>query len=133
MASCPHSFQIQMKNLIASLATISIMGMVALPSTAQEAGSHVKVGTWNTSTTEGYVHGNGAAYSHQTGGIHIEGGGNSTAGYEKSGAPGAHGGYGFEGGYGFQRGAGVTGTGSFGLQESTNFGAEGSSWTQLKW
>lgn len=106
--------------------------MGALPATAQEAGSHVKVETWNNSTTEGYVHGHGGAYSRQTGGIHIEGGGNSTAGYD-SGAPGAHGGYGFSGGYGFQRGAGITGAGSFGLQESTNFGAEGSSWTQLQW
>ena len=122
-----------MKNLIASLATISIMGMVALPSTAQQTGSRVQVGTWNNSTTEGYVHGNGAAYSRQTGGIHIEGGGNSTAGYEHGSNPGAHGGFGFSGGYGFQRGAGITGSGSFGLNESTNFGAEGSSWTQLQW
>ena len=122
-----------LKKIIASIATISILGMGAVPAQAQEAGSHVKVGTYNNSTTEGYVHGNGAAYSHQTGGIHIQGGGNSTAGYEHSGAPGAHGGYGFSGGYGFQRGASVTGTGSFGLREATNFGAEGSSWTQLKW
>ena len=123
-----------LKKIIASLATatISIMGMVAVPAQAQEAGSHVTVNTYNHSTTEGYVNGHGGAYSHQTGGVHIEGGGNSTAGYEH-GAPGAHGGYGFSGGYGFQRGAGVTGTGSFGLNEATNFGAEGSGWTQLKW
>ena len=123
-----------MKNLIASLATISILGMGAVPAaTAQEAGSHVKVGTYNNFETQGYVHGNGQAFSTQTGGIHIQGGGNSTAGYEHGSNPGAHGGYGFSGGYGFQRGAGVTGTGSFGLNEATNFGAEGSSWTQLKW
>lgn len=108
------------------------MGMGIVPAaTAQQAGSHVRVGTYNNSTTEGYINGHGGAYSHQTGGVHIEGGGNSTAGYEHG--SGAHGGYGFSGGYGFQRGAGVTGTGSFGLNESTNFGAEGSSWTQLQW
>ena len=108
--------------------------MGAVPAaTAQEAGSHVKVGTYNNFETQGYVHGNGQAFSTQTGGIHIQGGGNSTAGYEHGSNHGAHGGYGFSGGYGFQRGAGVTGTGSFGLNEATNFGAEGSGWTQLKW
>lgn len=121
------------EKLVGGMAVISIMGMVAAPAQAQEAGSQVKVGTYNNHTTRGYVNKHGAVYSNQTGGIHIEGGGNSTAGYEHSGAPGAHGGYGFSGGYGFQRGASVTGTGSFGLQESTDFGAEGSSWTQLKW
>ena len=126
-------FVMNLKKIITNITTISILGLGgALPATAQEAGSHVKVGTYNNSTTEGYVHGHGGAYSRQTGGVHIQGGGNSTAGYD-SGAPGAHGGYGFSGGYGFQRGAGITGAGSFGLQESTNFGAEGSSWTQLQW
>lgn len=135
LASCPHSFQIQMKNLIASLATatISIMGMVALPSTAQEAGSHVKMSTWNNFTTDGYVNGHGGAFSRQTGGVHFDFGGNSTAGYDHGSNLGAHGGYGSKGDYGFQRGAGVTGTGSFGLNETNHFGAEGSSWTQLQW
>jgi len=122
-----------LKKILAGIATISIMGLGALPATAQQTGSHVQVHTYNNSTTEGYVHGHGAAATHQTGGVHIQGGGNSTAGYEHGGAPGAHGGYGFSGGYGFQRGAGITGAGSFGLQESTSFGAEGSSWTQLQW
>ena len=121
------------KKIIASLATISVLGLGALPATAQQTGSHVQVHTYNNFKTEGYVHGDGAAFSRQIGGIHIEGGGNSTAGYEHGSNPGAHGGYGFSGGYGFQRGAGITGSGSFGLNESTNFGAEGSSWTQLQW
>ena len=120
-----------LNKISASLVAI-FLGMGVVPATAQQAGSHVSVGTWNNSTTSGYVHGNGGAFSHQIGGIHINGGGNSTVGYEH-GNPGAHGGYGVEGGYGFQRSAGVTGTGSFGLRESTHFGGDGSSWTQFQW
>jgi hypothetical protein len=122
------------KKLVGGMAAISILGMGVMPADAQKAGSHVKVSTWNNSSTHGYVHGNGQAYSSQQGGLHIEGGGNSNARpCHSCGDSGAHGGYGFRGGYSFQRGAGVRGAGSFGLNEQNHFGAEGSSWTQFHW
>lgn len=115
--------------------TALVIGLLyGSPSLAQTASSHVKVGTWNNMNTNGYVHGNGQAYSTQYGGFHIEGGGNSTAQPCHSCVESrSNGGYGFRGGYNFQQGAGIQGSGSFGLNSTTHFGAEGSSWTQFQW
>jgi hypothetical protein len=128
----------RVKKVLFSLATTtSIIVIGVVPAEAQKArglGSHVKVGTWNNSNTSGYVHGKGSAYSRQQGGIYIEGGGNSNSRpCHNCGDSGGQGGYGFRGGYNFERGAGIRGTGSFGLNETTHFGAEGSSWTQFQW
>lgn len=118
---------------ISGLVTISILGL-GFPVEAQTASSHVKVGTWNNFTSTGYVHGSGSAYSQQQGGVHIEGLGNSTViPCHTCGNSSTHGVYGFRGGYSFERGAGISGTGSFSLNETNHFGMEGSSWTKFNW
>jgi hypothetical protein len=110
--------------------TLSVM-----PAEAQKAsGAHTKVSTWNNYSSRGYLHGRGRAISIQNGGIDIEGGGHSNMkDCHYCGKNGSNGGYSFKGGYQFERGVMLTGPGSFGLNETTHFGGEGSSWTQFEW
>jgi hypothetical protein len=122
-----------MIRLLITLATTSIFG-IGVPSQAQVASSHVKVGTWNNFNSNGYVHGNGQVFSMESGGIEFIGGGSSAVKpCHTCGNSGSNAEFGLKGGYNFQRGAELLGTGSFSLNESRHLGGEGSSWTQFKW
>lgn len=126
----------RVKNVLLSLATTaSIIGMGVMPAEAQKAtglGSHVKVGTWNNYSSKGYVHGHGRVFSVQSGGVQINGRGHSNMrGCHYCNRNGFNGDYRIRGAYTFERGASIDGNGSFGLDETTHFGAEGSSWSQF--
>jgi hypothetical protein len=118
--------------VIAALIIASTLSV--MPAEAQKAsGAHTKVSTWNNYSSKGYLHGRGRAISIQNGGINIEGDGHSNMkDCHYCGKNGSNGGYSFKGVYQFERGVMLTGPGSFGLNENTYFGAEGSNWTQFE-